>query len=123
METIQNQGWLNKFMDYLVALLKEPPYFILFFIATILLIFAFVFQGGQLQIFLTIFLYSCVGLVFRHAIKDFRGRLKARYEKAPNGKFDRINLWLTGFYQLVNLALVVIMVYLVARMSEICITN
>lgn len=47
-----------------------------------------------------------VGVVWRHATKDLRGRLKDQY---PD-KFNKINLWLTGIYQLLNLVFIVVLI-------------
>ena len=95
-----------EFMKHLRDLTKEPPYLMFYFVSCILLIISLIWREGYFWFFSILLIYSMIGVVWRHATKDLRGRLKERY---PD-KFKKINLWLTGTYQLVNLALVIILV-------------
>jgi len=96
----------KSFMDHLRGLVNEPPYKIFIFISPILLVITLIWQK-YFVLFFIFFLYSVFGLVWRHAVKDFRGRIEKVYE---NKEFNKINLLLTGIYQLVNIALVIVLV-------------
>jgi len=100
---------LKEFMNHLRGLIKEPPYLMFIFISSTLLIVSLIWQENYIRSFLILLIYSMAGVVWRHAIKDFRGRIKELYDKTPE-KFNKINLWLTGIYQLINLVLVIILV-------------
>jgi hypothetical protein len=116
MATPQTSDWFKTFMDHLRDLIKEPPYLTLFFVSTILVIIS-LFRPMQIYTFLAVFFYSVFGLVWRHAVKDIRGRFKDAY---PD-QFLKINLWLTAAYQLVNLITVVALILVIVRYSIVCI--
>ncbi|OGZ74735.1 MAG: hypothetical protein A2998_02860 [Candidatus Staskawiczbacteria bacterium RIFCSPLOWO2_01_FULL_37_25b] len=118
MEKLQKTELFKAFVDHLKSLIKEPPYSIFIFISPILLIIT-LFWRDYFEIFIIFFFYSVFGIVFRHAVKDFRGRIK---ESCKNNKitsldsdkkFTRIDLWLTGIYQSVNLVLVVVLIVII----------
>jgi hypothetical protein len=116
MATQQTFDWFKTFMDHLRGLIKEPPYLVFFFVSTILVIIS-LFHPIQIYTFLAVFLYSVFGLVWRHAVKDIRGRFKDAY---PD-KFLKIDLWLTATYQLVNLLVVVLLILVLVRYFTACI--
>lgn len=97
-------------MDHLRALIKEPPYLVFFFVAAILLIIG-ALRPQCFYVFLAIFLYSVVGVIWRHAVKDTRGILKSSY---PNN-FSKINLCLTLAYHCINLAAVLTLIFIIVR--------
>ena len=101
--------WLDGFGDNLKEILDKPPYLIFLFVSSIIVIVSIITQHYFEQIF-PILLYSIIGSVWRHAIKDIRGRIK----KVSPGNFEKINLWLTLFYQAVNIGLVFILVVKIA---------
>jgi hypothetical protein len=104
-------NWLEVFINKLSGLLKEAPYLLLIFVSSLLLIVS-ILQQKYFEIFLRIFLFSVFGVIWRHAIKDLRGRLNESFNSPPE-KFTKINLWLTGFYQLVNVIVVIFLVILI----------
>lgn len=110
MEAPQKSDWLKVFMDHLRGLIKEPPYLVIFFVSTILLIANF-FRPIYFYIFLAIFLYSIFGLIWRHAVKDIRGKLKEAY---PNN-FPKKDLWLTLAYHFINLIVVFMLIFVIVR--------
>ena len=103
-----NDNVITEFMKHLKDVIKEPPYLMFYFVSSVFLIISLIWQEKYFCIFLILLIYSMIGVVWRHAIKDVRGRLKEKY---PN-KFSTINLWLTGIYQLVNITLVIFLVIL-----------
>ena len=105
MEKERSSTWFKSFIDHLRALIKEPPYVQIFFISPILFIFS-AFQISLRIIFIKILLYSIFGIIWRHAIKDIRGRIGKVY---PDN-FLKINLWLTASYQIINLIAFVILI-------------
>lgn len=108
--------WFKTFIDHLRSLVKEAPYMIFIFISPIFLLIGLIWQK-YFYLFVVFFLYSVVGIIWRHAVKDFRGRIKEVYEKLPE-KYNKINLWLTGVYQLVNLVFVIILVVIVTLFAK-----
>ncbi len=110
MEALQKSDSCRVFMDHLRGLIKEPPYLVLFFVSTILLIISS-FCPKYFYTFLAMFLYSIFGIVWRHAIKDIRGRLKEAY---PNN-FSKNNFWLTSAYQFINLMAVCALILVIVR--------
>ena len=64
------------------------------------------------EFFLVFFLYSVLGVIWRHAVKDFRGRLRDSFPE----KFTKINLWLTSIYQLVNLILFGVLAVIIIKL-------
>jgi flagellar biosynthesis protein FlhB len=110
MEAPQKSDWLKGFMDHLRSLIKEPPYLAFFFVSTTLLIVNF-FRPIYFYTFLAIFLYSIFGVMWRHVVKDIRGRLKEAY---PNN-FTKKNLWLTVVYHFINLIAVFVLVFVIVR--------
>jgi hypothetical protein len=116
MATQQTSDWFKTFMDHLRGLIKEPPYLTLFFVSTILVIIS-LFRPIQLYTFLAVFFYSIFGLVWRHAVKDMRGKFKDAY---PN-KYVKIDLWLTATYHFVNLIVVVLLIVVIVRYLTVCI--
>ena len=110
MESPPKSNWLKEFMDHLRDLIKEPPYLVSFFVSTILLILSLVRQE-YFYTFLAVFLYSLLGVVWRHAVKDIRGWITNVY---PDNS-SKINFWLTVIYQLVNLIVVVVLIVVIVR--------
>jgi len=101
-----------EFMKHLKDLIKEPPYLMFYFVSSVFLIISLIFREDYFWLFLTFLIYSMVGVVWRHAMKDLRGILKQRYsdKSYKPDKFNKINLWLTSIYQLVNLVLIIFLV-------------
>lgn len=99
-------NFIIEFMKHLKDLIKEPPYLMFYFVSSILLIISLIWRENYFGFFFILLIYSMVGVVWRHATKDLRGRLKERY---PDN-FNKINLWLTGIYQLINLVFIIILV-------------
>ncbi len=110
MQTQQKSNWLKAFMDNLRDLIKGPPYLVFFFVSTILLILSLL-RPKYFYTFLAVFLYSLLGVVWRHAVKDIRGWIKDVY---PDNSLKK-NFWLTVFYQLVNLIAVVVLIVVIVR--------
>lgn len=110
MDTQKESNWLKGFMDHLRGLIKDPPYLAFFFVSTILLIVS-LFRSEYFKIFLSIFLYSIFGVIWRHAVKDIRGMLKEAY---PNN-FPKKNLWFTLGYHLINLVAVFALICVIVR--------
>ena len=106
-----NDNVITEFMNHLKDLIKEPPYLMFYFISSTFLIISLVWQEKYFGIFLILLIYSVIGVVWRHAIKDLRGRLKEKY----SNKLNTINLWLTGTYQLVNIILIIFLVILLLK--------
>jgi len=102
-------NFIIEFMKHLKDLIKEPPYLMFYFVSSILLIISLIWRENYFKFFFILLIYSMVGVVLRHAVKDFRGRIKELYEKSLE-RFNKINLWLTGIYQLLNLILVIVLV-------------
>lgn len=101
-----NTDFIIEFMKHLKDLIKEPPYLMFYFVSSTLLIISLIWRENYFGFFSILLIYSMVGVVWRHTTKDLRGRLKERY---PD-KFNKMNLWLTGIYQLINLILIIILV-------------
>jgi len=99
-------NFIIEFMKHLKDLIKEPPYLMFYFVSSILLIISLIWRENYFGFFFILLIYSMVGVVWRHATKDLRGRLKERY---PD-KFNKINLWLTGIYQLLNLVFIIVLI-------------
>jgi len=110
MDAPQKSDWLKAFMDHLRGLIKGPPYLVFFFVSTILLIINSL-HPIYFHTFLAIFLYSIFGVIWRHAVKDIRGRLKEAY---PNN-FSKTNLWLTSAYHFINLIVVCVLILVIVR--------
>src|SRR3989338_9334865 len=101
-------NFIIEFMKHLKELIKEPPYLMFYFISSVLLIISLVWQEKYFGLFFILLIYSTIGVVWRHATKDLRGRLKEKYPERFNG----INLWLTGLYQIINIGLIIYLVKL-----------
>lgn len=99
-------NFVIEFMKHLKDLIKEPPYLMFYFVSSVFLIISLIWREDYIRIFLTLLIYSMIGVVWRHATKDLRGRLKERYPV----NFNTNNLWLTTIYQLVNLTLIIILI-------------
>ena len=110
MESPQKSNWLNEFMGHLRSVIKEPPFLAFFYVSTILLIVGS-FRPLYFNTFLAFFLYSIVGVIWRHAVKDVRGML----EKAYPSNFTKKNLWLTLFYHFINLISVFFLIFVIVR--------
>lgn len=102
--------WFETLIVLLRGLINEAPYKIFIFISPVLLIITLAW-GKYFKLFFVFFLYSIVGIIFRHAVKDLRGRIK---EVNPNN-FNKKNLWLTSIYQIVNMGLVVALVMIIFK--------
>lgn len=74
--------WLEKFIDNLTKLLKEPPYLVFLFIGA-LLVFISILSNRHFEQVWLFFLYSVIGTMWRHIEKDVyanvfaKGRQKA----------------------------------------------
>ncbi len=101
-----NDNFIIEFMKHLKELIKEPPYLMFYFVSSVLLVISLIWKKEYFGLFFVLLIYSMIGVVWRHATKDLRGRLKEKYPV----RFDTINLWLTGIYQLINIALVIYLV-------------
>ena len=112
MEKLKKEEWLSVFMDHLRNIIEKPPYIIFIFISPILLIIVLFWWHEYVKFFLVFFLYSVFGVVWRHFIKDIRGRIKKLYSIK---KFNKINLYLTVIYQLGNFLLVIILLLISAK--------
>jgi flagellar biosynthesis protein FlhB len=110
MQPQQNSNWLKAFMDHLRDLLKGPPYLVFFFASTVIIIFN-LFRPIHFYTFLAIFLYSIFGVVWRHAVKDIRGRFKELY---PNNYLKK-EFWFTSAYQIINLIAVGALIFVIVR--------
>jgi len=110
MDAAQKSDWLKGFMDHLRSLLYEPPYLVIFFVSTILLIVS-LFRPIYFYTFLAIFLYSIFGLMWRHAVKDMRALFKKAY---PNN-FEKKNLWLAFPYHVINLIAVCLLIFVIVN--------
>ena len=110
MEAPQKTGWIKAFIDHLRVLIKGPPYLVVFFVSTILLIVS-ISQPMYINTFLAIFLYSILGITWRHAAKDIRGRLEEAYPSS----FTKTNLWFTLVYHLINLLVFCVLIYVIVR--------
>lgn len=97
-----------EFMKHLKDLIEKPPYLMSYFVNSVLLMISLIWKEKYFGLFFVLLVYSMIGVVWRHATKDLRGRLKEKY---PN-RFKTIDLWLTGVYQMINIALVVCLVIL-----------
>ena len=107
-------NFIIEFMEHLKDLIKEPPYLMFYFISSILLIISLIWRENYFWFFFILLIYSMVGVVWRHATKDLRGKLKEKY---PD-KFNTINLWITGIYQLINIVLVIFFSYFIVFVLE-----
>lgn len=99
-------NFIIEFMRHLKDLIKEPPYLMFYFVSSVFLMISLIWRENYFVSFFILLIYSTIGVVWRHATKDLRGRLKEKYPE----KFDKINLWLTGTYQLINIALTIFLV-------------
>lgn len=113
MEKIKQEEFFRVFMDHLRGLVKESPYIIFIYISPILLIITLIWWHEYIKFFFIFFLYSIFGIIWRHFIKDIRGRIKESY---PIEIFTKINLWLTGIYQIVNILVVITLVVLMLKL-------
>ena len=110
MKAPHKSDWLTGFMDHLRSLIKEPPYLVFFFVATILLIVNSLCPT-YFYTFLAFFLYSSFGVIWRHAVKDIRSRLKEAYPSSHTKK----DLCLTLAYHLINLMAVSVLIFVIVR--------
>lgn len=101
-----------EFMKHLKDLIEKPPYLMFYFVNSILSMISLIWKEKYFGLFFVLLVYSMIGVVWRHATKDLRGRLKEKYPKKYPNRFNTINLWLTGVYQMINIALVVCLVIL-----------
>lgn len=62
---------VEKFIDNLAKLLKEPPYLIFIFIGSIFVVVSLIFQRNLDHAWI-FFLYSVAGTMWRYAERDFR---------------------------------------------------
>jgi len=102
---------LNEFMNHLITIIEKPPYLIFIFVSPVLLIITLIWQK-YFNLFFIFFIYSVVGIIFRHAVKDFRSRLEKVFDSK---KFQMLNLWLTGVYQIVNLILAIALIMIIVK--------
>ncbi|NCO24956.1 hypothetical protein GW901_00315 [Candidatus Parcubacteria bacterium] len=61
--------WLEKFIDNLANLLKEPPYLVFLFIGAVLVFVSILTNRYFEQVWL-FFLYSIIGTIWRYIEKD-----------------------------------------------------
>lgn len=61
--------WLEKFIDNLAKLLREPPYLIFLFISAVL-VFVSILSNRYFEQVWLFFLYSTVGTIWRYIEKD-----------------------------------------------------
>jgi len=108
LEQKSKSNFVIEFMRILEKLIEKPPYLMFYFVSSVLLIVSLIRREDYFYYFLILLLYSMVGVIWRHATKDFGGRLEERY---PN-KSKNINFWRAAIYQLINIILVIILVIL-----------
>ena len=101
--------FLQTCVNHLKDIIDNPPYLVFLFIGFVLSIISFFWQKDYIVFSFVILIYSIIGNVWRHATKDVRGRIKEFYKESPK-KFNKINLWLTTIYQLINILLVILLV-------------
>ena len=106
-EKLKNNLFIE-FLKHLRDLIDKPPYLMSYFTSSFLLIISLLRQEKYFGLFFILLIYSTIGVVWRHATKDLRGRLKEKYPERFNG----INLWLTGLYQIINIGLIIYLVKL-----------
>ena len=106
----QSSKNLNAFMDHLRDLENGPPFLAIFFVATLFLLGTFI-RSDNFYIFLAIFLFSLFGIIWRHAIRDTRDRIKAISEV----NFPKNNLQLILVYHFVNLIFLGVLIYIIVR--------
>lgn len=104
-------NFIINYMERLEKLIKEPPYLMFFVVCAVLLMTSLIWRENYVRFFFILLIYSMTGVIWRHAVKDMRGRIKVCYR----GKFDKINLFLTCAYQLINLVLIVLVIILLAQ--------
>jgi hypothetical protein len=97
-------------MEHLKELINEPPYLVSFFVSTILLILSLI-HLKYFNTFLAVFLYSLLGVVWRHAVKDSRGWIERVY---PD-KASKTNFWITIIYQIANLIIVGVLIVVIVK--------
>lgn len=66
---------LEKFIDIFNNRFKDPPYFIFLFIGAVLAFISISFNKYFEQVWL-FFLYSVLGILWRHCIKDLKNESK-----------------------------------------------
>jgi len=115
-------NFIIAFMRILKELIEEPPYLMFYFVNSIFLIVSLLWKEDYFWLFLILLVYSMIGVVWRHATKDFGGKLEKPYrvklkekcedelKKQCQNKLNKINLWRVVIYQLVNIILIVILV-------------
>lgn len=112
---VMSDDVLKRFMDNLKDILNHPPYLIFVFLTSIFMVVSMTTHRYYEQS-LALFLYSVFGAVWRHAVKDVRGRQKEAYPESHTV----VNFWLTLFYQLVNLLVVLILtIYMLKLFTDL----
>lgn len=87
--------WLEKFIDNLSNLLKEPPYLIFLFIGAVLVLVSILSNRYFEQSWL-FFLYSIIGTIWRYIEKDVKKNVFTT---------DRQKVVVISIYHLGNIAL------------------
>lgn len=109
---------LTKFIEAAKAVLDHPPYLIFVFLTSVFM-FVSTITSHFYEQSLILFLYSIFGAVWRHVIKDIRGRHKdlrwdeeKKFYKSPKAgeEYKRFNFWLTLTYQIINVAWTIVVV-------------
>lgn len=94
-------GWLEKFIDNLAKLLKEPPYLLFLFVGTIL-VFVSILSNRYFDQVWIFFLYSIVGTICRYIERDvFKNVFKGEKSKPV----------VIAVYHLVNIVLFLLLLY------------
>lgn len=121
--TGMNDETLQKYMGILKDILGHPPYLVFVFVTSVFMVVSMVTQHYYDQS-LILFVYSVFGAVWRHVVKDIRGRHKDRRWDDEHKKFKdadsekahkRFNFWLTLFYQVINTSVVIALVIFILK--------
>lgn len=100
---------VEKFIDNLAKLLKEPPYLIFIFIGSIFVVVSLIFQRNLDHAWI-FFLYSVAGTMWRYAERDFRTESGENVVKLF-GQNIRYKLITYIIYHIGNIGLFLVLLY------------
>lgn len=98
--------WLEKFIDNLKVILKEPPYEIFIFVGSIILIISIIFKRYFDQFFV-IFLYSIAGSIWRYISKDIDSGIQKLFKRDEHKNIS--HLVVITIYHIGNISLLLLL--------------
>lgn len=113
-------NWMEKFIESLKGILDKPPYLIITFVSSVLIIVSISVNRYFDQIF-AIFLYSIIGTVWRYIEKDLDAGINKFIYKNDERESKRnptANLIIIVIYHFVNILLLIALILYLGQLSS-----